>query len=297
MKSPTKTITLAEAWRASAAHLRAAKISTPALDARLLAEHAAGASLAREGQKLLASASRARLKTLSGRRAAGEPVARLLGRREFYGLTFALTPAVLDPRPDSEVLVETALAHWPREQEGCALDLGTGSACLIAAFLRARRRATALAVDCSSAALAVARHNARALGLAGRVQFRRSDWFSHVSGRYRLVLANPPYIAASAWSSLAREVAVHEPWISLYGGKDGLAAARRILRSAARYLTKDGFLLMEMGAGQKTKLTALARRHGLRAAGFARDLAGHARVLILSGEVGKPPRMCVKNNH
>ena len=285
-----KPVTLAEAWRASAVHLRAAGIVTPALDARLLAEHAAGATLAADGQKPLAPARRACLEVLRRRRAAGEPVARLLGRREFYGLTFALTPAVLDPRPDSEVLVETALAHWPQEQEGCVLDLGTGSACLIAAFLRHRKRATALAVDCSSAARAVARHNARALGLAGRVQFRRSDWFSHVSGRYRLVLANPPYIAASAWSSLAREV-VHDPWAALYGGTDGLAAARRILRAASRHLTKDGLLLMEMGAGQKQALTALARRHGLRATGFARDLAGHARVLIFSGEAVKPPRM------
>jgi len=272
---------LAQAWRASAQFLRAAGSPSPALDARLLAEHVAGAALATDGSAQLTPAQCARLRALSQRRAAGEPVARLKGRREFYGLEVALTPAVLDPRPDSEVLVDAALAHWPRQGRGRALDLGTGSACLIAAFLRARPHARALAVERSSAALQVARHNARALGVLGRVQFRRSDWFSHVSGTYRLVLANPPYIAAAEWEHLARDVAGYDPWAALYGGADGLAASRKIVRGAARYLAPDGVLLMEIAPHQKAALAALAHGAGLRLQGAARDLAGRERVLIL----------------
>lgn len=291
-------VRLAEAWRASAAALRAAGKTAPMLDARLLAEHVAETALATDGHTLLAPAQTARLAELSRRRAAGEPVARLLGRREFYGLAFALTPAVLDPRPDSECLVEEALAHWPRAQTGRVLDLGTGSACLVAAFLRARPLAHALAVDCSSAALDAARHNARALGLAGRVQFRRSDWFSHVSGRYRLILANPPYLAAADWPSLAREVAAYEPRRALDGGRDGMAASRKLLRAAARHLTADGLLLLEIAPSQAEALGAFARAHGLRPVGLARDLARRARVLRLRAAPAQgKARAPMRNNH
>nr|ADI17444.1 methylase of polypeptide chain release factors [uncultured Rhodospirillales bacterium HF0070_31K06] len=205
----------------------------------------------------------------------------ITGSREFRSLRFEVTADVLDPRPDSEVLIEAALALLPATGEPFnVLDLGTGTGCLLLAVLNERPAATGIGVDLSEAALAVARRNAWKLGLAERAQFRRGDWSNGLGGTFDLVLSNPPYIPSAEIDQLEPEVACHEPRLALDGGADGLDAYRAIAQRTPQLLANKGALIVEFGTGQAEAVCAIFAQHGLAEARLECDLAGRPRCFI-----------------
>lgn len=285
--APTQT-TPAALLRAAEQRLRAAGIDGAPLDAHLLVAAALG--LDRSGLRIaenrpLTGDELLRIEDFLGRRIdAREPVSRILGRREFWSLDFRIAPDVLDPRPDSETLVEAALALLPERPAPLRiLDLGTGSGCLLLAVLHERRRATGLGVDASEAALKVAAENAQRLGLADRAQFRAGDWGRGLAERFDLILCNPPYIARSERASLPPEVLRHDPPPALFAGSDGLDAYRVLLPDIPRLLAPAGAALFEIGATQADAVSEIARAVGLNVAEVRRDLAGRDRCVVLNG--------------
>jgi release factor glutamine methyltransferase len=250
---------------------------TPRLDAELLLAHLlgtdrAGLLLRRLGDALDADAWAA----LVARRMTGEPVAYIVGEREFWSLPFRVTPAVLIPRPDSETLVEAALAHAPEAPS--VLDLGTGSGCLLLATLSERPAGWGVGVDRSPAAAAVAADNARRLGLAERASIVVGDWGSALDARFDVVLSNPPYIEAG--EALPRDVAEHEPHAALFAGADGLDAYRTLMPRLPSLLRPGGRAHLEIGATQADLVIELAHRAGLGAEA-RHDLAGRPRCVTM----------------
>ncbi|MFW6051334.1 MAG: peptide chain release factor N(5)-glutamine methyltransferase [Myxococcota bacterium] len=257
-------------------------IDTARLDAELLVAHALG--LERVGLYLdldrpLQPAERERIRALVKRRRDREPVAYILGRREFYGRTFEVGPAVLVPRPDTETLVEHALARPTGENR--VLDLCTGSG-IVAITLAAEREDLRVdATDLSEEALAVARRNAERHGVADRIEWLAGDLFQALppDRRYALITANPPYIAEGDFASLEPEVARWEPRIALAGGSEGLDVVQRIARGAGERLVPGGRVLVEVGAGQAPEVARLFEEAGLVHAATHRDIAGIERVV------------------
>ncbi|RCW76173.1 peptide chain release factor N(5)-glutamine methyltransferase [Pseudorhodoferax soli] len=246
------------------------------LDAQLLLLHALGhdpndrAWLLAHDQDQPTPEVLQRFDTAATRRLAGEPVAYLLGQKEFFGLSLQVDARVLVPRPDTETLVEWALEHLPGG--GSALDLGTGSGAIALALAHARPDALVSAVDRSADALAVARANAEQLGL--RVQFMQADWLQGVDGPYDLIVSNPPYIAAADPHLAAL---AHEPLSALASGADGLDDLRTITASAGAHLCPGGWLLLEHGYDQAEAVCALLQAQGFVQVGSRTDLAGIAR--------------------
>jgi len=219
---------------------------------------------------------RARFDAWAARRRCGEPVAYLTGMREFYGLSLRVTPAVLIPRHESELLVERAAAVLPPGEKARVLDLGTGSGALALAIKHARPAAEVIAVDASDAALAVARGNACALGL--EVGWRLGSWFSAVAGeRFEVVVSNPPYVARGD-PHLDQDDLRFEPRAALDGGIDGLEAVRAIVAQTPVHLAPGGWLLLEHGFAQAAAVRALLAQAGLGRITTWRDLAGQERV-------------------
>jgi release factor glutamine methyltransferase len=273
---------LADATR----RLADAGIAEPRLDARILLGAATGLSLEellRHRDRSLAADSAMRLEQFLARRLAREPVALILGRREFWSLGFAVTRDTLIPRPDSETLIESALTIIADRQAALRiLDLGTGTGCLLLAMLSELPRATGVGVDVGLGALRVARQNAAAFGLDNRAAFLAADWGAALAeGTFDLVLANPPYVRAGEIVNLAREIAEYEPIAALSGGPDGLACYRALAPATARLLRPDGHALFEVGEGQIDAVLPLMRAAGLVEAGRRRDLAGIPRCLIM----------------
>ncbi len=265
------------------ATLAAAGVASARLEARLLLAHALGA----EPASLLLAATTVldapALPALLARRAAREPLALILGRREFWSLDLAVSPATLIPRPDTETLIEAALAARPdRGAVRRILDLGTGTGCLLLAALGEFPAAWGLGVDVAPAAATLASGNAARLGLAARAAFLCADWAAPIAGRFDLILANPPYIESAAIAGLMPEVARYEPRRALDGGADGLDAYRCIIAALPRLLAPDGVAVLELGAGQADAVAGLARRAGLVPLAPRADLAGIARALILA---------------
>lgn len=220
---------------------------------------------------------------LLARRAARVPFARLAGEREFWSLTFRLVAATLVPRPETETLVEAALTRiGDRAAALHALDLGTGSGCLLLALLSELPRASGLGVDADRDALACAQANAARLGLAERTEWRQGDWTVGLEGPFDVVLANPPYVAEGEWTALQPEVREHDPKRALIAGADGLAEHRRIIPELPRLLGRRGFACLEIGAGQAEAVGGLASRAGLRVLDIRRDLAGRSRCVVLA---------------
>jgi release factor glutamine methyltransferase len=229
----------------------------------------------------LSPAEEQRLEALAARRLAREPMAYILGSREFWSLPFQVGPAVLVPRPESETVVEAALATIAdRATPLRILDLGTGSGCLLLALLSELPRASGLGIDRSAAPLGIAATNARRLGLAGRAEFREGDWGRGLAGRFDVIVCNPPYVARADKESLAPEVGAFEPEDALFAGPDGLSAYHVLALDCARLLAKDGVVFLEIGQGQGAAVEGIMRRHGLRLVASRPDLAGIERCLI-----------------
>ena len=269
-----------------------AGIAEAALDARILLEEATGAgatALLVAPEVEIGEDGAARLAALAAARLAGVPVWRILGTREFWGIPFALTPDTLVPRPDTEILVETALALRPDFGRGGAarvLDLGTGTGCILVALLHERRAAIGIGLDRAPGACEAARENARRAGVDARAAFVVGDWASCLAARFDLVVSNPPYIPAGEIDALAVEVADHEPRAALDGGADGLDAYRAIVADAPRLLAPGGLLALEVGIGQASAVAALGEAAGLVVERIAPDLAGIPRVVAFGTAPG-----------
>jgi release factor glutamine methyltransferase len=232
--------------------------------------------------RLLERSEYVRFAALLARRAAHEPMARLLGRREFWSLDFALAPETLVPRPDSETVVEAALAKISDRSAALRLlDLGTGTGCLLLALLSELPASTGFGIDLVPNAAVMARRNAAALGLAGRSGFIAGSWGAALTGFFDVIVANPPYIESEAIAALAPEVVQYDPLIALDGGADGLASYRALAPELARLLSKSGVAVVELGAGQVESVAAVMRRGELVIEQVCRDLAGIERCLVL----------------
>lgn len=220
------------------------------------------------------------------RRIGGEPVWRILGERDFWGLTFKLSPETLEPRPDSEAVIEAALAWLGEGKHGPLrlLDLGVGSGCLLIALLSECRSAHGLGIDVSEAACAAAARNATDNGVGARARFQRGDWLEGVPGPFDLIVSNPPYIPTADIAGLAREVREHDPRRALDGGEDGLDAYRTLASGLAEVLAPGGCVVLEIGAGQEADVAAILRRGGLAHRATRHDLGGHPRALVFTAE-------------
>lgn len=279
------SLDVAGARRLVAGLLGEAGIESPALDARLLVGHALAldhGGLVAQGTRLLSTSERERLAALAARRLKGEPVARILGVREFFGLPFALSRATLVPRPETECVVEAAIeaAGERRAARLRIADLGTGSGAILLALLHELPKAQGIGTDRDVEAVATAQANAHALALAARAAFAVANFGTGLKGGFDLVVSNPPYIESGAIESLPREVRDFDPHLALDGGADGLSAYRAIAAQAAALLATNGALVVEIGRGQEREVEAVFAARGLRRTALRRDLAGIVRVLV-----------------
>jgi release factor glutamine methyltransferase len=277
---------VAAALAAIERQLQQASIDEPRREARLLLAAATGWSLATlmaYPDRLLGAKS-PEVSTFLTERLARKPISRILGEREFYGLPFRLGPATLDPRPDTEVLVDGVLARLRAEGRAEAplrlIDLGTGTGAILLALLHQLPAATGLGIDLAPGAVAMAEENAARLGLAGRAAFWTGDLFAGVTGRFDAILSNPPYIPTDMLPALAPEVVRHDPALALDGGADGLVFYRRIAEGATVFLSPGGWLALEVGAGQAGEVAALLAGAGLHRIETAFDLGGIERVVF-----------------
>lgn len=274
-------VTVEAALREAARGLGAAGVEGARRDARILLAHVIGCEPGRLlglGDRPLEPAEQDRFARAVERRACREPVSRILGRRGFWRHEFLVGPETLDPRPDTETVVEVALEALPDPAAPYrVLDLGTGTGCILLSILAERPRATGLGIDIAPGAVAVARENARRLGLEDRVEIRQGNWADGLSEGFDAIVSNPPYIPHAEIPSLAPEVVRYDPLGALDGGADGLYPYRVIAKDAPRLLRSGGSLIVEVGAGQAADVAALFRTTGLRDISAHRDLAGVAR--------------------
>ncbi len=263
--------------------LSAINPDAPEVEARVLILHAAGApqsSIHLLDSQALDGEVWERLNAWTVRRLTYEPIAYILGEREFWGLTFAVSPSVLIPRQDSEAVVEAALKHLGASGPSRILDLGTGSGCLLLALLSEWPKATGLGVDCSDDALEVAALNAQRLGLLDRAAFVRGDWGEGAAGEFDLVVSNPPYIPDEDIDGLMPDVRDFEPHLALRGGLDGLVAYRRIVATLSQRVVDGSHLIFEVGYNQAELVSNLLIASGLTVLGTNLDSAGHPRAVI-----------------
>ncbi|MEE8516539.1 MAG: peptide chain release factor N(5)-glutamine methyltransferase [Alphaproteobacteria bacterium] len=284
MTTVAAAATIAVTLDRAAEQLRRAGIDRARSEARLLMAAALG--IGRDAvfghpERPLAPGELARVGHVLSRRAAREPVAHILGAREFWSLDFTVTADTLVPRPDSETLIEAALEVLPKwDGPYRILDLGTGGGCLLLALLHERPNATGLGIDKCAKALEVAKGNADALGLAGRAEFQIGDWARGLDGTFDVIVANPPYIPEDEIGALAPEVAQYEPKLALSGGADGLQCYRRMALDLMDRLVPGGTLVIEVGCGQATAVAAILARHGLTERARCKDLGGQNRCIL-----------------
>ena len=281
--------TVAHARRALSDQFRAAGIESPDLDARVLIGHALGldhSALVAAATQQISDLSASTIERFAARRLEGEPVARIVGTREFWGLPLAVTRDVLVPRPETETVVELALAlidrTGPRTQPLRIADLGTGTGAIVLALLSELPAAYGIGTDRDIGALGVARANANKLGLGERAAFIACDFGTALRPPFDLVVSNPPYIASAEIATLAVEVRDHDPRHALDGGADGLAAYRSIVADAPRLLAPAGHLVLEIGIGQEAAVSGLFAGAGLGKATVRPDLAGIMRAIAAS---------------
>jgi release factor glutamine methyltransferase len=260
------------------------------LDARLIVEHYTGTTrtdaVLEPERPVMLPQYEAILAALE-RRLGGEPAYRIIGAREFYGLKLTLSRGTLEPRPDTEALVDLALPSVRRAVANTGacriLDLGTGTGAVALALIREEPHANALAADISDDALETASTNADINGLSAQFSARRSDWFETIPERFHVIVSNPPYIPSTEIASLEREVREHDPLAALDGGTDGLDAYRAIASGAASHLEADGAVFVEIGFGQEDDVTAIFKASGFDLIAQANDLAGRIRALAFAG--------------
>ena len=262
--------------------LTEAEIENPRRDANLILQMAIGSDepVLMHHEISLDKSAKQKLDDLIARRQQGCPISRLRGSREFYSLDFALNEATLDPRPDSEVLVDAAI-HYCQAKPYHIADFGTGSGCLLLATLAHCPNATGIGLDISADAIAQARQNAKTHHLGDRSKFRVSDWDSALEDKacFDMILSNPPYIPTGDAPHLAKEVRLYDPEQALFAGKSGLVAYERLMAIFAKHLRKGGVCLVEIGKGQDAAVSQLGKRAGLTEIGRCKDLAGIIRVL------------------
>ena len=289
--------------RALTAALSSAGIETAPLDSRLLLQQALGIcqnEFIKRPERLLTRDELARLAAVASRRLDREPISRIRGEAEFWSLPFSLSASTLDPRPDTETLVEAALrlVASRRDEPIRILDLGTGSGCILLSLLSELPMAEGLGVDVSEEAVETARVNAARLDLTERAAFIVSDWFDKVAGRYDLIVSNPPYIPSAEIDGLSREVAVYEPRRALDGGVSGVEPYHVIFQQAAGFLKPGWAMVIEFGAGQhnlvQEAITAAPLYGEVSRLDFHKDLGGIIRAISIesdsAAETGRSPR-------
>ncbi|MDA5634969.1 MULTISPECIES: peptide chain release factor N(5)-glutamine methyltransferase [Rhizobium/Agrobacterium group] len=267
--------------------LQAAGVADPLLDARLLIGEVVAFSLTdfvMKPDRPLTQEEQARIASMIERRAGGEPVHRILGHREFHGLDLLLSKDTLEPRPDTEVLVDTLLPALKEavSHKGSAriLDLGTGTGAICLALLKECPDATGIGSDISTGALETAAKNASRNGLETRFEIMQSDWFEKISGRFDIIVSNPPYIRSDIVTTLDREVRHHDPMAALDGGQDGLAPYRLIAADAGRFLVENGIVGVEIGFDQRLDVSTIFASNGFSLVEAVKDYGGNDRVLI-----------------
>lgn len=280
--------TLAEMMNHVRNAFMAAGVEDPAAEARIIVGGLLGLDridFITRGEDHLSLADEARIHEAVGRRTRGEPPYRILGQRSFYGLEFKLSQGTLEPRPDTEILVDAVLDELKgREREPLAiLDLGTGTGAIALALLSHLPKAMGLGVDVSGDALVTAQENAALNGLADRFEVRQSDWFEKISGTYDVIASNPPYIASKVIPSLDREVRDFDPQLALDGGDDGLNAYRAIAANARPFLKENGLIAVETGFDQRVSVEEIFLKHGFRLIKARKDYGGNDRVQIFRG--------------
>jgi len=277
------SLNLVQAWGGAKKRLEAAGLSGPVIDARMLVEAAAEATrtdIVTDPHRPLTPEQEARLEDYLSRRERREPVSHILGRKGFWKIMLSVNANVLTPRPDTETVVETCLRTFPETAALSILDLGVGSGAILLALLADRPAAKGLGIDVSEDALAVARDNAAALGLAGRVALLRGDWTAGLGdASFDRVVSNPPYIASAVIETLEPEVRQYDPRLALDGGDDGLDAYRRLVPEILRVLKPGGRFFVEIGFDQKAAVEKLFREAGATDIETFRDLADHDRVV------------------
>ncbi len=276
-------LTRDHAYRMLGWRLREAGIDNASLDARLLVQASCKCNeidMIREPGKMLSAGEIEILNGFESRRLAGEPVSRILGTREFWGLEFRVTPATLDPRPDSETLIEVALKLLSDVDKPSLLDLGTGTGCLLIALLHERPDAVGLGIDLDMETLEIAQENTRNSSVSSRATFRHGCWAEGLVGSFDLIISNPPYIPAAEIETLSREVRGFDPLLALDGGADGLDAYRAIALALPSLLAPRGHAVIELGAGQGDAVSALCVAAGLKVSSITSDLGGIPRALV-----------------
>ena len=264
--------------------LEAAGVPSAQLDARLLVCAAAGLTheqFIADPDRVLDAREAGELGKIVARRISREPVSRIVGNREFWGRRFGITPETLDPRADSETLVETVLQHMDiaRRTTPMIADLGTGSGCLLVTLLCEMPGACGVGVDIDPRTVATARRNADAHGVEGRAMFVCGDWLAAVNTGFDLIVSNPPYVRTPDIADLEPEVACHEPHRALDGGADGLDCYRKISHEVRDLLKNDGKLVFELGMGQQNDVSDILKEDGYRVDGMREDLSGIVRCL------------------
>jgi release factor glutamine methyltransferase len=295
VSTPSAAEALAAVYPEIIKRLEKAGVESARLDARLLLGEVLGLTptqVIAAGDRQLSGPERMTLDALVRRREGREPMARILGRQEFWSLTFAVSPDTLIPRPDSETLVEAALARLkPLGGRLRLLDLGTGTGCLLLSLLTELPEAEGVGIDLSPGAVATAAANARSLGLDGRCRFQLGDWTA-AAGPFDGVVCNPPYIPDGEIAGLAPEVARYEPRLALAGGQDGYTAYRCIAEALPKLLAHSGYAFFEIGQGGASPVAAILQENGLEVIEIKSDLAGIERCLIarLAAIPGRPTR-------
>ncbi len=277
---------LSNLYKTIKAQLEKAQIGTADLDARWMIERRTGyrwADIVADGAQMTAPTALEAIEADLQRRIAGEPLSRIYGEREFWGRAFKLSPETLDPRPDTETLIEAVLARYKDAPPKTVLDLGTGTGCILVTLLCEFPEATGIGVDLSLGALKTAQENAQAHGAADRTRFNEGSWFAPLEGEhFDLIVSNPPYIAESVIPTLSKAVQNHDPILALSGGEDGLAAYKSIFSQLSAHLNPHGRAFFEIGFDQEDAVTRLGKEYRIRIEVCHRDLAGQPRVLEMS---------------
>jgi release factor glutamine methyltransferase len=276
--------------------LQRAGVDSASLDARILLRETLGcydADLIGKSEQTVLIADAEAYRAALARRARREPVSKILGWKEFYARRFRVTHDVLDPRPDTETLIELCLDHWPDTSTASFADMGCGSGAIGITLACERTKAMGLCCDVSEAAVAITRHNAASHRVTDRLAVVTSNWFASVTGTFDLIVSNPPYIPTAERNALQRDVLDYDPHIALFGGDDGLACYRILARGAESHLRTGGKLALEIGFRQENKVRATLEGHGLRLVDARHDLSGNMRALMF--ELASPVKAYQKN--